>query len=91
MVVDKKGELSSNEKLEQPITGFKDSDKVRDIHNDIFSLVITTTMYNFDVLMILIDWRRSYDIMYIDIFEKLGLKNDKLLSYMSIDLRAFNG
>lgn len=61
------------------------------IPNEIFPLVIMTTMENFDVSRIIIDGGSSCDIIYIELFDKLGLKKDKLSPYMDIDIQAFNG
>lgn len=41
-------------------------------------LVITTTMVNFNVLRILLGGGNSCDIMYVDLFEKLGLEEEML-------------
>lgn len=48
-------------------------------------------MANFDVLRNLIDMGISYNIMYVDLFEKLGLKKETLSPYVDFDLPAFNG
>lgn len=47
---------------------------------DILSLVIMATIDNFDVSKILIDDGISRDIIYAKMFEKLGLKREKLMA-----------
>lgn len=47
--------------------------------NVTFSQVITITMTNFDVSRILVDIS-SWDIMYAQLFEKLGLNRENLSS-----------
>lgn len=54
MTINKKEDVSYEGKLKRRILRFKDSEKVGGIPNDIFPLVITTTIANLDVLRILI-------------------------------------
>lgn len=53
-------------------------------------MVITTTIFNFDVFRILIDDIRSYDLIYVEFFEKLGPKKEKMWPYEGSNLQAFN-
>lgn len=60
---------------------------IRGIPNEIFPLIITTTMENYNVPQILVDegGRGSFDIMYAELFTNLGLiKKECLVSYMEI-------
>lgn len=41
---------------------------------------------HFDVSKVLIGGGNSYDIMYSNLFEKMGLKNEKLWPYEGSDL-----
>lgn len=81
IVIDQKLEMLVDKKLERLVLGFKVNEKVGDIHNEIFILVIMMTMLNFDVLRILIERERSSDIMYAKLFMNSGLKmeNDRLM------------
>lgn len=81
ITIDQKLEMLVDKKLERPVPGFKVNEKVGDIHNEIFLLVIMMTMPNFDFLRILIEKERSSDIMYAKLFMNLGLKmeNDRLM------------
>lgn len=74
IVIDQKLEMLVHKNLERPVLGFKVNEKVGDIHNEIFLLVIMMTMPNFDVLRILIERERSSDIMYAKLFMNSGLK-----------------
>lgn len=57
MIISKvQGETFTN-KPYRPILGFVDEEKMGGIFNDIFPLVITTTMVNCDVSRVLIDGR----------------------------------
>lgn len=47
-------------------------------------------MLNFDMLRIFIDEESSCDIMYIELFEKLGLKRESLSIYKGSDKQSFN-
>lgn len=50
--------------------GFRDSKKVGGISNELFMLVITSIIGQFDVSQILIDGGSLYDILYSLVFEK---------------------
>lgn len=77
----------------QPL-GFRISEKVGGISNEIFPLVIITTIKKFHVSMMLIDLGvgggRSCEILYTELFKKLGLRREKLCPYEGSDLHAFN-
>ncbi|MCI04679.1 hypothetical protein A2U01_0025726, partial [Trifolium medium] len=47
--------------------------------------------FNDDVSRILIDQGSSCDVMYQELFEKLGLKKEDLCQYEGTDLQGFNG
>lgn len=74
-----------------PIIMFKDNKKVDEIPNEIFPLVITAIMENFNILRILINGGDSCDIIYAKLFEKLRLKKEKLSPNIDFDMQAFNG
>lgn len=78
MVVTKGEGETSIKNLEKPILWFLDCEKVEGISTDIFPLVITTAMSNYDVSWILLEGGNSCDIMFTELFEKLGLKKEKL-------------
>lgn len=63
MEIKKEEGRTSDGKPNGPILGLRDIKKVGRILKDIFSIVITTTMTNFDVLRILADLGSSCDIM----------------------------
>lgn len=75
----------------KPLWNFKDSEEVGGILNDIGSHVITSTLTNFDVSKIFIDRGSSYDIIYAELFEKLGSNKENLSPFMSMNFEAFNG
>lgn len=63
MVVHKKDNFFVEERLESHILEFRDNEKVHGIFKDIFPLVITKTMINFNISRVLINKRSSCDIM----------------------------
>lgn len=69
---------------------FCDSEKLGGIPNGIFPLGIKSTISNFDVFWVIINGRRSYDIVYSDLFENLGLEREKLWPYEGSGLQYFN-
>lgn len=77
MGISKEQRETSNNKPKMLIPGFVESKKVKDIPYDIFPLVITATMANCSVSMVLIDGGSSYGIMFAKIFEKLKMKKEK--------------
>lgn len=46
-------------------------------------------MENIDISRILVDGRNSYDVMYAEIFTKLGLERERFSNYMSVDIQFF--
>lgn len=48
--------------------------------------MITPVIANFDVSRVLIDVGNSHDVMYSDLFDNMGLKNDKVWPYEGSDL-----
>lgn len=66
--------------------GFWNSKKVGGIPNEIFPLLITTIVEQFDISQILIDGGNSCDITYSRLFEKMGLE-----PYEGSYLQTFNG
>lgn len=66
--------------LIKPIIKFLESEKVEGMPNKIFHLVIMATVANFDISRVL-DSGSSCNIMNSNLFERLGLKNEKLLPY----------
>ncbi|MCI52330.1 hypothetical protein A2U01_0073574, partial [Trifolium medium] len=63
------------------VLGFGDEERVGGSPNEIFPLIFVTTMANHDVSRILEDEGGSRDIMYGELFEKLGLKRESLAPY----------
>ncbi|MCI34677.1 hypothetical protein A2U01_0055897, partial [Trifolium medium] len=61
------------------------------IPNEIFPLIVIAAMAHHDVSRILIDQGSSCDVMYQELFEKLGLKRENLNSYEVTYLQGFNG
>lgn len=61
-------------KNEKPILGFRVRKKVDNIPNEVFSLVILTIIANCKVSRIFINAGSSCDIMYYNLFERLGLE-----------------
>lgn len=86
MVVDKEKWESSTIKSERPILGFLDSEKVRGILNDVFPLVISVFVANYDFFQVMIDENSSYHIMYVELFLKFELKKEKLWPREGSDL-----
>lgn len=78
MVVNKKGGRTSNKSLDRPALGLWDNGKVRGVPYDIFLLVIISTIDHFNVSHILIGGDDSCDIIYSELFEKVGLKKENL-------------
>lgn len=60
---DKKDEESSTKVLDRPMSGFRESEKVAGILNEIFPMVITAIIRHFNVAHILIVGDNSYDIL----------------------------
>lgn len=78
MVVSKGEGETSIKKLDKPILWFLDCEKVGGILTDIFPLVITNAMSNYDVSWILLEGGIPCDIMFTELFENLGQKKEKL-------------
>lgn len=66
------------------------SRKLGEFLNDIFPLVITTIVGHFDLSQILTNGGRSCDIMYSNMFKKIGLNKENLWPYEGSYLQAFN-
>lgn len=79
MGINKKGKSISIKSPKRPKLGFWDSEKVEGILNDMFPLMITITISHFDAFQILIDDGSSCDIIYSELFEKIGLKKGKCM------------
>lgn len=90
MDVSKKEGITSFTNPKRLILGFRDSDKVTGISNEIFLLVIITNIANFDVSRVLIEGGSSCDIMYVDLFEKIGSKKENLFSHEGSYLKKWN-
>lgn len=60
------------------------------MQNKIFSLVMITTIVNFDVSRVLINGGSSCNIMYSNLFDKMGLEKEKLWPYEGSILQDFN-
>lgn len=70
MIISKKEESTSIKMSDRSILKFNDNEKIVEISNEVFSLVKTTIIANFDVSQILIDGGSSCDILYCSLFEK---------------------
>lgn len=90
MNVSKKEGNNSTKCQKRKILIFRDNEKTRGIPTEIFSLVITATIANFDASRVHIDGGISCDIMYSYIFEKMGLNKERLSPYKGSDLQAFD-
>ncbi|MCH80784.1 hypothetical protein A2U01_0001558 [Trifolium medium] len=84
--VEKRRGPSVGRKSDRPVLGFSDEERVGESPNEIVPLIIVTTIANHDISKILKDGGSSRDIMYGELFEKLGLKRDSLAPYRSTDL-----
>lgn len=74
VAIRKKERNTSTKNPKRPILSFWNNEKVRGIPNEIFPLVITTKIANFEVFRVLINDGNSCGIMYSNIFKKMGLK-----------------
>ena len=72
------------------VLSFSDADKLGTIqpHND--ALVVTLRIGGYDVKMIMIDQGSAAEIMYPDLYKRLGLKLENLTTYSS-PLVSFEG
>lgn len=61
--------------------GFQDSEKVGGVPNKIFSLVIASTIESFGVYRVLIHDGKSCDIIYSELFEKVGFERGSMWPY----------
>lgn len=73
MVVHKKDESTSSKTLDGPRLRYWDSEKVVEIPNDIFLIVITSMVSHLDVFEILIDRDTLCNIISYEMFKKMGL------------------
>lgn len=78
------------EKGNRHILGFQDRQKVDEVPNATLLLVIIATITNHLVSGNLIDNGSYYDIIYIDIFNRLGLRDQDLKPYEDVNLLVFN-
>ncbi|MCI09265.1 hypothetical protein A2U01_0030349, partial [Trifolium medium] len=81
----------NNKEGGRPMIGFNDDEYLGDNPNEIFPLIIIATMACHDVSSVLIDQGSSCNVMYQELFERLGLKKKNLHSYEGTDLQGFNG
>lgn len=72
------------------LIGFCDHEKVDRIPNATSSLVITATIANHDVLGFLICERNACNLMYLEIFKRLGLRMKDLKPCEERRLMEFN-
>ncbi|MCI06415.1 hypothetical protein A2U01_0027474, partial [Trifolium medium] len=85
------GMSSQRKHSDRPVLGFSDDEYVGGTPNEIFLVIIMATMVNHNVSKVLIDEGSSCDIMYEELFTKLGLKRNNLTPYTETDLQGFNG
>ena len=65
------------QKLEEAITFFEeDAEGVQFLHNDM--VVVSLNIINYDVCYILIDNESSINILFYDVFSKMGISSDRL-------------
>jgi hypothetical protein len=79
------------ERKERPAIGFSDDEYPRGTPNEIFPLIIITTMAHHDVSRVLVDQGSSCDVIYQELFQKPGLHKEHLRPYEGTDLQGFNG
>lgn len=90
LVVHKRDANASMKTLDWPMLGFRNSEKVGGTPNEIFPLVITPIIKKFDFYQILIGGGSWCDIMYYELFEKIGLEKGNLWLYEGSDMQEFN-
>lgn len=77
----------SNDK--KPTIKFQVKEKVDIVYKEVLSLVITIKIVNCIVPRLLIKRGSSHDIMYVGLFEELGLDKGRLPRYKGIYLHLF--
>lgn len=72
------------------LLSYWNSEKIGEIPNNFFSLIITTTITNFNESGILIHGKSSCDIMYTELLKKIGLKIKHMWLNDGDGLQAFS-
>ena len=70
--------------------GFSDEDKVGTIQPHDDALVVTLRIGGYDVRRVMVDQGSAADVMYLDLYNGLGLKPEHLTTYSS-PLMSFEG
>lgn len=73
-----------------PMLSLRDIEKVEGILNEIFMLVITATISDFDVSRIVIGNGSSRGVMYLEFFKKISLNIEKLWPYKASNVKVLN-
>lgn len=68
---------------------FQDSKKVESIVDELFPLVIITTIGQLNASRVLIDGGSSCEIIYLSLFEKMYLDRGGLIPYKGLDMQEF--
>ena len=92
LLVDCSGKLPSKKKMrftQEPIA-FNDDDLEGTIQPHDDALVVMTRIDGFIVKRVMVDQGSRADVMYLDLFKGLGLKNEDLSKY-DTPLIGFNG
>ncbi|XP_030964193.1 uncharacterized protein LOC115985392 [Quercus lobata] len=77
-------QASKRAKVDIPlILGFSDEDKVGTIQPHDDALVVMLRIGGYDVKRMMIDQGSAIDIMYLDLYKRLGLKPEDLAAYSS--------
>ena len=72
------------------VMGFSDEDKIRTIQPHDDALVITLRIGGYDVRRVMVDQGSVAEIMYLDLYKRLGLRAEDLTTYSS-PLVSFEG
>lgn len=89
MAIHKKDGNAFAKTLDKLMSRSWDIDRVKRIPNKIFPLVNIVTVGHFYVSQILISGGNSYDILYLELFEKMGFKKENLWTNERSDLQTF--
>jgi len=81
---------TSKVEMKGPILGFADNEKIDGVPNEDLPLVVIVGIHGHNVARCLVDKGISVDILYQDVFEKLGQRKEDLESYNDTELHGFN-
>ena len=74
----------------RPIMSFSDEDKIGTIQPHDDALLITLRIGDYDVKRVMVDGGSTAEVMYPDLYKRLGLKPEDLMPYNS-PLMSFDG